>query len=151
MNNDLFRSVIELATISLKAVLLVNGGAAIALLAFLGNIASTQPRSSLVSILAFALLCFTIGVLVGLIGMGISYLTQYGFLNAETEHQGVQAQPLLSHAIANRYMELAMRHRDWAMYLVISAYALFGTGCVLSFMRFMFFLPSDPPLAHTTQ
>lgn len=144
MNNDLFNSVIGLAKISLQAVLLVNGGAAIALLAFLGNLASTQSQSSLVRILAFALLCFAIGVLAGLIGMGVSYLAQYRFLEAESQLQEEQAEPLIFPAIANRYIEFAKRHRRWAIGLVILAYVLFGLGCVISFWGFTCFLPSDP-------
>ena len=77
-DKEAFRSVIAFALTTVNAAMLINGGAAIALLAFLGNLepdrlVSTRPHS------AFALFAFAIGVLAGASGAALGYFTQYRY------------------------------------------------------------------------
>jgi len=77
-----FNAVITFAVHALKTAILINGGAAIAILALVGKIWADK---NIVSYLAASLLLFTIGVLAAAIGTGVSYLAQSGFLMAENE------------------------------------------------------------------
>lgn len=72
-----FNAVISLAQTALKIPILINGGAAIAILALVSN---TWKENSLTAGLALSLLFFSIGVLVAAIGSGAAYLAQLIFL-----------------------------------------------------------------------
>lgn len=76
---EMFKSVIEAGRTTLNALILMNGGAAVALLAFLGNSitkAPPDPRLQLRSI-SFAMLLFVLGVGLAGVSMGLRYLTQF--------------------------------------------------------------------------
>lgn len=74
----MFQSVLDSAKTALTTSILMNGGAAVALLALLGNLlgkyAATTP---LPSQLVFSLVSFAGGVLLGGLATGSTYLTQY--------------------------------------------------------------------------
>jgi len=61
---ELFKSVITTAMVAIKSLILINGGAAVALLAFIGHLATSETRSLSPAIHAFAvpLAWFVIGV-----------------------------------------------------------------------------------------
>lgn len=76
---EMFKSVIEAGRTTLNALILMNGGAAVALLAFLGNSitkAPPDPRLQLRSI-SLAMLLFVLGVGFAGVSMGMRYLTQF--------------------------------------------------------------------------
>jgi hypothetical protein len=61
-SRELFKSVIETAKMTVTSLILINGGSAVALLAFIGHLASAeQPRIS-ISLFASPLLLFVVGV-----------------------------------------------------------------------------------------
>ena len=73
---EMFRSVLAAGKAALTASILVNGGASVALLAFLGNSWKAnigQPAQALV----FAMVLFAAGVLAGAIASGLTYVTQF--------------------------------------------------------------------------
>ena len=74
-----FRSVIETAKVALTTAILVNGGASVALLALLGNLLSKSQTTSpqVPAALVNSLSAFALGVLLGAIATGTTYLTQY--------------------------------------------------------------------------
>ena len=72
-----FDAVISLAQTALKSSILINGGAAIAILALMGN---TWSENSITADLAESLLFFSIGVLLAVISSGAAYLSQILFL-----------------------------------------------------------------------
>ncbi|WP_133699270.1 hypothetical protein [Roseateles toxinivorans] len=76
---EMFRSVVESAKIALSTSILVNGGATVALLAFVGNLVtkSAPGISSLQTSLAWSLISFALGVLLGAVATGGTYLAQY--------------------------------------------------------------------------
>jgi hypothetical protein len=73
---EMFKSVIQAGQGALKASLLINGGAAVALLAFIGNIWTKMQGPAVVNALISSLISFGGGVLLGAIATGITYLTQ---------------------------------------------------------------------------
>lgn len=72
---EMFRSVITAGQSAIKSSFLLNGGAAVALLAFISHIATTN-RSS-ISIFADSLLPFAYGVLAITVTSGFTYLSQW--------------------------------------------------------------------------
>lgn len=81
---ELFKATISTAQTALKTALLVNGGAAIAMLAFMGNIFSKVDRSAVIQMgllhrLTPALICFTVGVALGASATATTYLAQSSF------------------------------------------------------------------------
>ena len=83
-----FKAAMAFARGALSVAILINGGAAIAILALLGHI---WEDKSLSAYLAGCLLPFSIGVLAGAVGTGLSYLTQCSYLAAENEGQQKKA------------------------------------------------------------
>ncbi|MFY0691511.1 MAG: hypothetical protein JXR14_06245 [Paracoccaceae bacterium] len=67
------------ANIVLRTLLFINGGAAVALLAFIGSIVASEPlkQSNNISELTLPLLWFGWGVVATVIGMGFAYFTTY--------------------------------------------------------------------------
>jgi hypothetical protein len=78
-----FRTVIAAGKEAINAIILINGGAAIALLAFLGNVLS-RKNEILVRALALPLLLLSVGVLCGGIGFGLRYLSQFFYADIKS-------------------------------------------------------------------
>ncbi|MGA3164120.1 MAG: hypothetical protein ABSD77_08020 [Verrucomicrobiota bacterium] len=72
---EMFRSVIDAGRTALKTCILINGGAAIALLAFIGNLYS-KGNVSIAPGLTSALIHFSIGVFLAGLTSGFTYLAQ---------------------------------------------------------------------------
>lgn len=79
-NRVLLEAVMGFASATLKSALLINGGAAVAILAYLGN-----ARSEMRSEFPHALLMFTSGVLFAAVASGASYLAQYQYAKREAK------------------------------------------------------------------
>ena len=73
-NLEMFRSVITAGQGAIKSSFLLNGGAAIALLAFIAHLAQSNPNK--VSGFAACLLPFAFGVLAIAVTSGLTYLSQ---------------------------------------------------------------------------
>ena len=71
-----FKQVIALGQSTLKSIMLINGGAAVALLAFLGNLLSKSGSN--VGLLPFAnsMLTFVIGVFISAVAYALTYFRQ---------------------------------------------------------------------------
>ena len=76
-NIELFRSVITFAQSALKSSMLINGGAAAGLLAFIGKIWSESIVQSTVDSLTLAIALYASGVLTAAFGTVTSYITQF--------------------------------------------------------------------------
>lgn len=85
---ELFKAVIEAGQTAIKSALLINGGAAVTLLAFLGNLltkpTSTVPTSAIVTDIGFALLIFVASVGAAGVASGIRYFAQVCFQRHES-------------------------------------------------------------------
>ena len=72
-----FQATVQSGQAALKSAFLINGGAAVALLAFIGNVwTKTQAN---VSGLGFPLLLYVFGVLSPAVASGLTYLSQYQY------------------------------------------------------------------------
>lgn len=76
---ELFKSVIESGKTALNTLLIVCGGSALALLAFIGNLAAKDGDSPRIAALAPALLCYAASLGVIAFVAGATYLAQFFF------------------------------------------------------------------------
>ncbi len=74
---ELSKSAITSGQNTLKAGMLLHGGAAVALLAFIGHLIANSSTKNSVSQFAPIMTCFLIGVLNVTVCHGITYITQY--------------------------------------------------------------------------
>jgi len=75
---EMFKAVLETGQTAIKSATLINGGAAVALLAFLGS-SSTSKDAGLINnlhILNYALIAFVVGVAFAGITSGLRYISQ---------------------------------------------------------------------------
>ena len=75
---EMLRATLATSQSALKSALLINGGAAVALLAFVGSIWNSANKAAL-PLVADALLYFVYGVLSAAIASGAAYLAQAGY------------------------------------------------------------------------
>lgn len=85
-NIEMFKSVIEFSKMAVQSAIWINGGAAIALLAFLGQLAKEQPDK--IPIIIPAILPFGVGVFLGGVTAGFAYLSQRLYANENSEKAG---------------------------------------------------------------
>ncbi len=75
-----FKSIISMGQNALKSILMINGGAAVAFIAFLNNNMGKLLTNAVLPVfyipLWWALVCFGLGTLFASIGYGLAYLTQ---------------------------------------------------------------------------
>jgi len=80
---EMFRSVIMAGQGAIKSSFLLNGGAAVALLAFIGHLA--QFRTEQVPLFASCLLWFSLGVLTAAITSGCTYFSQWLYASSHAQ------------------------------------------------------------------
>jgi|SRR3990167_9400757 len=110
---ELFKSVITSGQNTLRASMLLHGGAAVALLAFIGHLVVNASTRPLVGQFAPIMTCFLIGVLNVVVCHGITYLTQYFYHHKRN---------IMGH-ILNISSSI----------LSVFGYGLFGYACYLSY------------------
>lgn len=100
-NLEVFRSVITVGANAAKAFMIINGGAAIALLAFLGNIWNKESTPTAAASISDSLLLFCVGVLCSGICSGFTYLAQFCYASSDLKtHSGWDKAGLFSNVIA---------------------------------------------------
>ena len=123
---ETFKGLISLSIELLKALLLINGGAAVAVLAYLGSLASHGSVAHLPDI-KNALLCFAGGVLATALAFIAAYFTQYRlYLEERARHTG---------------RSFSSRHTigmGIATTLVLLSATAFGVGCWNAASAFQF-------------
>jgi len=115
-NIEMFRSVIESGREALNSLVLINGGAVIALLGFMGATISKGLPQALGANLAMPVLQFGLGVLMGALGLAARYFSQ-AFFAVEKRRVGIAFQWL-------------------AIIFALVGYALFGCGIYGAFRAF---------------
>ncbi|EGG93317.1 hypothetical protein IMCC1989_1347 [gamma proteobacterium IMCC1989] len=118
---EMFRSVISSGQNAIRSSFLLNGGASVALLAFIGHLATTKPESVL--LFASALMPFVLGVLSMTITSGLTYLGQWLYDNV-----GVKSQ------------KWGFRVNIACILLGISSYAFFMWGMCRAYYAFINFV-----------
>ena len=81
-NLEMFRSVITSGQNALRTALLINGGATIALLAFLGKMTTENPGK--IAIFSGSLMIFTVGVFIAGLTSGFTYLSQWFYASGKS-------------------------------------------------------------------
>ncbi|HDL16417.1 MAG TPA: hypothetical protein ENH27_01070, partial [Rhizobiales bacterium] len=76
---EMFRSVIALGQSALKSAMVINGAAAAALMAFIGNLVVKQADVSAVQSLSGSIAYFSAGVLVAAFAMATTYFSQFSY------------------------------------------------------------------------
>ena len=84
----MFRSVISAGQSALRSAFLMNGGGAVAVLAFIGNLANNDPQR--IPSLAPSLTVFVTGVLLVTVASGGTYLSQwfYAHISKRSRYTG---------------------------------------------------------------
>jgi hypothetical protein len=113
---EMVKAVIETGKSALDALLIVNGGAAVALLGVMSNLAGREGGASLARYLSLPLLQFGVGVLLGVIGFGLRYLSQAAYSESTESKDGFHR--------AGDALRVA------AVLGAIAGYILFGFGVV---------------------
>jgi hypothetical protein len=111
---EMLKAVLEAGKSALHALLIINGGAVVALLGVMSNLAGKSEGALLAKYLALPLLQFGIGVLAGASGFAFRYLSQACY----SESDGDGAQPW-----GDRFKYVAILSG-------IAGYVLFGFGVV---------------------
>jgi len=117
-NLEMLRSVITVGQSALKSALLINAGAAVALLAFVGKVWSTDPTEPDLKSLATALLHYVSGVLSAAVAAGTTYFSQAGY----------------GGEFGAASMSIGRVGHVLAILGVVGAYILFGRGSWLAFL-----------------
>lgn len=110
---EMLRATIGTSHLAIKSALLINGGAAVAFLAFLGTAWSRFPSGAVKSLLAGSLGHFVLGVLFTGVGSGVAYICQAAFGGELGKYSDKIAEPLRWSAAA----------------LVMGSFILFYRGC----------------------
>jgi hypothetical protein len=114
---ETFKGLITLSIEALKALLLINGGAAVAILAYLGSLASRGSTAHLPNMKG-ALLCFAIGVLATALAFIVAYFTQFCLYYEE------RARHMRQPFSARHPVGIGI-----AALLVLASASAFATGC----------------------
>ncbi|MDP1573204.1 MAG: hypothetical protein Q8K35_07550 [Thiobacillus sp.] len=116
-NLEMLRATITTGQSALKSALLINGGAAVALLAFIGSIWTSSNAEKALTEISLALLLYVFGVLSAATAAGLTYFSQAGF-----GHEFGKASRPVGHI--GRWL---------AVFGVLVSYVLFGSGSWLAF------------------
>lgn len=82
---EMFKTIFVYGQRTLKAMLIINGGAAVAMLAFLSRYLSSGTSDVNMHYFTVALLIFGAGVFLGAFTAGLSYITQYCYYHYENK------------------------------------------------------------------
>lgn len=126
----LSESVIKSGDLALRSCLLINGGAAIAILAFMGNVVTRDPAShKLLADISCGLIDFALGVVAAVVAMGLTYFDHFLNWKHATSQKRVWTHP---------YIEPGDRTAFWArvkttvhvitVLLAIGSVVAFGWG-----------------------
>jgi hypothetical protein len=105
---EMFKSVITAGQSALKSSMVINGGAAAALLAFTGKIWETSTSEIVANSLTSSIFIFCLGVLCAALATGTTYLSQLSF--------------------GNGWLKLGHRINTFNIVVVLFSYGLFGFG-----------------------
>lgn len=115
-NLEMFKSVLESGRTALTSCNLINGGAAVALLAYIGNMLAKNPKTELDFSLGLGLVSFTSGVLLGGIATGTRYLSQASW--------------------SNDWNRCGLSFNIASIVLVLAAYVAFSSGVFFAYSAF---------------
>lgn len=126
------QAAVENANIALRTLVLINGGAAVAVLAFLGGIVQTNTAELLDDLdnLTLPVVWFAWGVALAAFGIGLAYFTNYCITCSISRRE---------HNYEHPYVVETQKSRHWGrwgiFFQVLAVMAAFGSlGCFLTGM-----------------
>lgn len=109
---EMLKAVLEAGKSALHALLIINGGAVVALLGVLSNLAGKAEGGPLAKYLALPLIEFGVGVLCGALGFAFRYLSQACYTESDNN--------------SDKYHAWGDRFRYLAVLSAVVGYVLFG-------------------------
>jgi hypothetical protein len=124
------KAAIETANLSLRTLVVINGGAAIAVLTFLGGVASKEKIDfAKVGVVAGTLKWFAWGVALAVFAMALSYLTSFAMAGIASSRTRNWAHPYVSDGpMTKRWRRLNLAFHICAMLAAFGSLALFLAG-----------------------
>jgi len=128
---------------AIKAATLVNGGAAVAVLAFIGHLASINAIAATKD-LAWSLFIFVAGTWLGVLASGMTYLfhcafvvsLEHEFESGQARRDGDQVRADSEHVVSDTLRRRAKRINAVTVLLVAVSLILFVLGCVSAYRVF---------------
>lgn len=118
-NIEMLKAVLEAGKSALHALLIINGGAVVALLGVMSNLVGRSGGADLAKYLALPLLEFGIGVLLGALGFAFRYLSQASYSDSD--------------AVTDSRHRWGDYFRYAAICAALAGYVLFGFAVVNSY------------------
>jgi len=118
-----FRQIIALGQSTLKSMMLINGGAAVALLAFLGNLITRAGSSASVVAFAGSMRMFVVGVFLAAVAYATTYLSQL-FYNGEKDWQ--QRTGLVFHVVTSLVGAASLAAFLWGAHAAYNGFIAFA-------------------------
>lgn len=109
---EMLKAVLEAGKSALHALLIINGGAVVALLGVLSNLAGKAEGALLAKYLALPLIEFGVGVLCGALGFAFRYLSQACYTESDDNN--------------DKYHAWGDQFRYLAILSAVAGYVLFG-------------------------
>ena len=134
---ELHRSVIDFAKAALNITLLMNGGAAIAILAFIGNIWSTNKDEALWVALACTISYFCLGLLASALGVTAAYFRQLFY-----SHDFLTNNPKPGDDHIQKMSKTTWCFHIFGVLMVLASIMLFGLGVYELFNALIHFAPT---------
>jgi hypothetical protein len=124
------RAAIETANLSLRTLVVINGGAAIAVLTFLGGVASKEKIDfAKVGVVAGTLKWFAFGVALAVLAMALSYLTNFAMAAIASSMARKWEHPYVSDGPkTKRWRRINLAFHICAMLTAFGSLALFLAG-----------------------
>jgi hypothetical protein len=129
---------------AIKAGTLINGGAAVAMLAFIGHLAAIQARPAVIVAFAKPLRLFVLGTLLGVVASGVTYFAQSFFTaslirelrSKEAKRDDDESLSALHRKASSRW-QYAGHAINWIAVLAVSAALFcFAFGCYVAYRTF---------------
>ena len=114
---EMLRSVITLGQGALRAAMLVNGGAAVAILGFLGSAWTKGVPQATLTTLPRSMLFFAVGVLAAGLATGFTYLSQAAFASEQRRRGEVMRRIVIA--------------------LIVASFVMFGLGSWVAYAVFI--------------
>ena len=120
---EMFKSVIAYGQMALKSAMIINGSAAVALLAFIGNVWGKNTDKSIIFLLSRAEGAFAWGVLMAAIAVGLTYFNQMLYERAQT---------------SEKYMYIGYAFHVFVVMVAVASFLFFGYGIQQATDAFVF-------------
>nr|BDD47823.1 hypothetical protein 10 [Gammaproteobacteria bacterium] len=128
---EMFKAILETGKTALNSIVLINGGAVVALLGVMSAVAASDSGKKLAANLAAALLLFGFGVLCGAVGFASRYFSQVFYAESYRERISGTDEAAAKRTSSREWY--GHRFRDLAIVIGISGYILFGVAVVSSY------------------